>query len=237
MTIDFAAGKHTSALWQQVLPTVKRIEKLPFLNELASGSLDSLAFTNYICQDGLYLNGYARAMSALAAKAPEREQSKFWAESSARAISVEQGMHASLLADPKLVTACATLNLATVAPTASPTTLGYVSYLIATAMTDSYGVGVAGVLPCFWVYAHMGKVLVERAARLGEQHPYATWVATYDSPAFDANTREAVAILEQQLESVSKPEQKRMHEAFAQACTYELHFWASAHDMQGWDAY
>ena len=41
--------------------------------------------------------------------------------------------------------------------------MGYVSYLVATAASRSYGEGVAGVLPCFWVYAHMGKVLVERA--------------------------------------------------------------------------
>ncbi|WP_258233922.1 hypothetical protein [Brevibacterium oceani] len=107
---------------------------------------------------------------------------------------------------------------------ASPTTLGYVSFLIATAASRSYGEGVAGVLPCFWVYAHMGKVLVEQAGQMTEDHPYRTWVQTYDSPDFDESTRHAVQILEQELAKAPSEEASRMRAAFEQACVYELHF-------------
>ncbi|CAM5188033.1 Aminopyrimidine aminohydrolase OS=Castellaniella defragrans OX=75697 GN=HNR28_001719 PE=3 SV=1 [Castellaniella defragrans] len=234
MTLDFSAGPHTRALWQQVHPTLARIERLPFLNELAGGTLNPVAFVNYLQQDSLYLIGYARAMSLLAAKAPQRDQARFWSQSSATAIAVEEGMHTDLLADPRLSQARALLAERHAHPRASPTTLGYVSYLTATAATESYAVGVAGVLPCFWVYAHMGKVLVERATTLASGHPYETWIAAYDSPEFDDSTRHAVAILEAQFAATPEAERERMRAAFEQACVYEWHFWATAHQLQGW---
>ncbi|MFA7438845.1 TenA family protein [Castellaniella sp.] len=235
MTPDFSAGPLTRALWQDSQPIVQRIETLPFLAELADGTLDPTAFVHYIRQDSRYLSGYARAMALLSARAHSRDESRFWAESSARAISVEEGMHHSLLSDATLATACEQLAVQSGPAQPSPTTLGYVSFLIATAATESYAQGVAGVLPCFWVYAHMGKVLVQRASRLGASHPYATWVATYDSADFDRATRGAVAILEACLARASQPERDVMQQIFRQACVYEWHFWGTAHDRQGWD--
>ncbi|MFA5664077.1 TenA family protein [Castellaniella sp.] len=235
MTPDFSAGPLTHALWQDTQPIVQRIETLPFLNELAHGTLDPVAFVHYIRQDSRYLSGYARAMALLSAQAPNRAESRFWAESSARAISVEEGMHHSLLSDAALAKACEQLAVHAGPAEPSPTTLGYVSFLIATAATRPYVHGVAGVLPCFWVYAHMGKVLVRRAAHLGATHPYATWVATYDSADFDRATREAVAILEACLARAPESERDAMQDIFRQACVYEWHFWGTAHNRQGWE--
>lgn len=234
MTTDFSAGPHTQALWQRVQPIVARTETLPFLTQMTDGSLDPVAFVNYIRQDSLYLIGYARAMSLLAAKADSRPESRFWAESSASAITVEEGMHGDLLADARLAAACRQLNVAKQAAQASPTTLGYVSYLMAVAATESYAIGVAGVLPCFWVYAHVGKVLVRQAGTLAPDHPYATWIAAYDSEAFDQSTRQAVSILEQCMSQVTDADRVRMADVFEQACLYEWHFWATAHALQGW---
>ncbi|MFT0533908.1 TenA family protein [Castellaniella hirudinis] len=234
MTTDFSAGPHTRALWQQVAPIVAKTEALPFLNQLADGSLDPVAFVNYIRQDSVYLVGYARAMALLAAQADNRPDARFWAESSASAISVEEGMHGDLLADTRLAEACRQLKAGDTPAQASPTTLGYVSFLLATAATESYGIGVAGVLPCFWIYAHVGKVLVRRAGALAADHPYATWIAAYDSDVFDQSTRHAVGILEKALSLATETERRRMIGVFEQACVYEWHFWATAHALQGW---
>ncbi|RBP68211.1 thiaminase /4-amino-5-aminomethyl-2-methylpyrimidine deaminase [Brevibacterium sanguinis] len=235
MTTNFAAGPATADLWDEVRPIIDRIEALPFLGQLADGSLDPVAFTNYITQDSIYLTGYAKAMSFLAARADDRSQSRFWASSAAEAITVEEVMHEELLADSRLATARQTLLGDAVEAVPSPTTLGYVSFLVATAAARSYGEGVAGVLPCFWVYAHMGKVLIERAGHMSEDHPYRAWVQTYDSPEFDESTRQAVRVLEQELQSAPAEQAAAMRAAFEQACVYELHFWASAHALQDWD--
>ena len=236
MTTNFAAGPQTTQLWDQVRPIVEQIENLPFLGQLADGSLDVKAFTNYIIQDGIYLTGYAKAMSFLAAGANDRDESRFWASTAAETITVEEQVHSDLLADSRLRAAHDELVTSDSGSKASPTTLGYVSFLVATAASRSYGEGVAGVMPCFWVYAHMGKVLVERAGQMSEGHPYQTWVQTYDSPEFDESTRQAVQILEQELDKAPAEEASRMRAVFEQACRYELHFWASAHSLQDWDA-
>ncbi|MEY8569091.1 TenA family protein [Brevibacterium linens] len=235
MTVTFTAGPLTTQLWDAVGPIVKQIEELPFLAQLADGSLDPKAFVNYISQDSLYLNGYAKAMSFLAAKTVDRDESRFWAGSAAEAITVEEEMHAELLADARLASALEELTAEGSRFKASPTTLGYVSFLVANAASRSYGEGVASVLPCFWVYAHMGKVLVDRAGQMADDHPYRTWVQTYDSPDFDESNRHAVQILEQELAKAPSEEAARMRAAFEQACVFELHFWASAHAMQNWD--
>jgi thiaminase/transcriptional activator TenA len=230
----FAAGPHTERLWQRVRPVVTGVENLPFLDQLAGGSLDTKAFTNYVLQDGLYLTGYAKAMSLLAAKASRRAEARFWAASVDTAIAVEEDMHGALLTDARLAPARAELLGEGGEPRPSPTTLGYVSYLINCAATEAYAVGVAGVLPCFWLYAHMGKVLVGKAGALPAGHPYRAWIETYDSEAFDASTRQAVAILERLLSAAGAQEYERMSAIFERACHFELYFWDTAHALEGW---
>lgn len=228
---EFAAGPLTRDLWLQAQPTIREIEALPFLRELVSGVLKPLEFTFYILQDDLYLAGYARAMALLAAKAGTPEQTRFWAESVTGAIAAEEDMHRTLLADARLAQARSELGGSV---PASPTTLGYVSYLEASAALKSYAVGVAAVLPCFWVYAHVGKMLTQEHSNMAPDHPYKAWIAMYDSPVFDQATQAAVAILEQCLGRADAPGQNDMQRAFLQSCVYEWHFWHAAHTMQDW---
>lgn len=236
MRVDFTAGEHTAALWKQVAPTITEIERLPFLEQLAAGTLDSRTFTHYLLQDGLYLNGYSRSMALLAGRTDNRDEARFWATSAATVITEEEQMQQELLAEPALASARDDTLAGRDEPEASPTTLGYVSFLLAGAATRSYGVGVASVLPCFWVYAHVGKVLGTMAGDLPEEHPYKTWIDTYGGADFDAATRQAVGILEVQLARATPAEQERMSSAFVRSCVYELHFWAAAHAEQNWDA-
>lgn len=236
MPTDFAAGEHTAALWNQVQPIITDIEQLPFLEQLAAGTLETRTFTHYLLQDGLYLNGYSRAMSLLAGRTQNRHESRFWASSAASVITEEEHMQQALLADQQLATARDDILAGNDDPVPSPTTLGYVSFLVAGSATQSYGVGVAGVLPCFWVYAHVGKVLASMTGNLTDTHPYKTWIDTYDSADFDAATRQAVAILDNLLTHATHAEREHMIDAFTQSCVYELHFWASAHAEQSWDA-
>lgn len=236
MTIeDFSAGSHTRHLWERVGSIIADIENLPFLDQLTKGTLEPLAFTNYIMQDGIYLEGYGRALSLLATKAKLPDESRFWATSSITTIDVEEGMHTALLGDSHLADSREKLLKKSPSFQASPTALGYTSYVIATAATEDYPVGVAGVLPCYWIYAHAGKVLTQKAASLPTDHPYKTWIDAYDSEEFDVATRKAVAILERCLSEANEGMREQMSQVFIQACVYELHFWGTAHFLQNWD--
>ncbi|WP_432512064.1 TenA family protein [Kineococcus sp. SYSU DK001] len=215
----------TDLTWERTAGLRGAIEGSVFLAELGAGTLDPRAFRNYLEQDTLYLAGYARALSLLAARAPGADSAGFWARSAHGAAVVEASLHADLLDGGSLPPADGT-------PEASPTTLGYVSYLVATAATAPYAVAAAAVLPCFWVYADAGRRLAAHA-ELVPGHPYARWVAAYDAPEFHASVTEARRFVD---EAATPELSEAMHEAFAVATRYEWLFWETAHRLERWPA-
>ena len=65
MTRTYDQGPHSRAVWESAAATIREIEGLEFLDQLASGDLDPRAFVQYILPDSLYLEGCAKAMSLL----------------------------------------------------------------------------------------------------------------------------------------------------------------------------
>jgi len=58
-------------------------------------------------------------------------------------------------------------------------------------MAGSYVEGVAAVLPCYWIYWEVGKVLVRR----GSSDPrYQQWIATYGGNEFGAIVQEVLDV-------------------------------------------
>ncbi|KQS66821.1 TenA family protein [Modestobacter sp. Leaf380] len=210
--------------WTRTAVVRAEIEALEFLAELADGTLDAGAFRQYLEQDALYLAGYARALALLAARAPDAAATSFWARSAHGAGVVEGALHTDLLE---------VLGGAERTTEPSPSCLAYVSYLVATCATEPYAVGCAAVLPCFWVYADTG-VRLAATARATPDHPYARWVAAYDDPAFQESTRQARTLTDTAARDATPAQVEAMHRAFAVATRYELGFWRSAHQREGW---
>ncbi|OAX57013.1 hypothetical protein A5N15_09005 [Rothia kristinae] len=73
----WGAGEHTGHWWAQARDIRERVLRLPFLRQLADGSLDPGAFAEYLQQDAFYLAEYSRALALLAARRrrPRRERS------------------------------------------------------------------------------------------------------------------------------------------------------------------
>ncbi|QXG74301.1 TenA family protein [Modestobacter sp. L9-4] len=223
----------TDDAWAGTAPLRTAIEELAFLTELGEGTLAPAAFRHYLEQDALYLAGYARALALLAARAPDPDAAAFWANSASVTRTVETALHADLLGSELLGPALLSPSRPPVAELLhSPTCLGYVSYLVATAATASYAVAAAAVLPCYWVYADTG-VRLAATARSTPGHPYARWVATYDDPGFQESTRRARQLVDDAA-TATPSEVPAMHRAFALATRYELEFWRSAHTQETW---
>lgn len=226
------AGSFTARAWEATTEVRAAIDALPFLRELASGTLAVGAFAHYLEQDALYLTGYAKALALLAAGAPDPGQAAFWARSAAAAATEEGALHADLLADPVL--GAGTRERAGARADPSPTTLGYVSYLVATAATAPYPVGVAAVLPCFWVYADVGARLSAAASSVGVQHPYQRWVQAYGDPAFQASASDACDVADACSGLDTGVDLDAALLAFTTATRYELEFWRAAHAQETW---
>ncbi|MCW2841362.1 MAG: thiaminase [Aeromicrobium sp.] len=173
--------------WGHVDDWFAAICRHPFVAGLTDGTLSEDVFVRYLVDDAHYLDRYARVLAGLAARAPDPEGIALLAGSAAGAIAAERDLHRRFLAprglDPDR----------DVVPEASPTCVAYTGFLEQGA-TAPFDVALAAVLPCFRVYAEVGRHVTARRA-LGT-HPYGAWIDTYAAPEFDAAVRRAEAYLD-----------------------------------------
>jgi thiaminase (transcriptional activator TenA) len=226
------SARFTDVLWERTAALREAVDNLEFLHRLGDGTLPLDAFRFYIEQDALYLAGYAKALALLAAKSPDPVTGAFWATASATAATEESSLHQGLLTG-------GVLPETGDAAEHSPACLGYVSYLTATVSTEPYAVGAAAVLPCFWIYAEVGRDLAGRAAdtlAADPSHPYAQWVTTYDDPAFHASVATARELVDAAAAAATDTERAAMLDAFVVATRYELMFWDTALHRHPWPA-
>ena len=153
---------------------------MPFNTELAAGVLDRARFTHYITQDAHYLIGFGRALALAAAKAPQPDRIVQFAKAAEVAIVVERALHGSFFAQFGI-----TPQIFAETPL-SPACHHYVSYLLATAYAEPYEVVLGALLPCFWIYAEVGRDIHARAA---PSNPYQAWIDTYAGEEFHIAVR------------------------------------------------
>ncbi len=219
--------------WRHSRQALEEIAALPFLHQLAEGTLPAEVFVHYLLQDSAYLSGYGRAMTLLAARAQTAGQMRFWARATSDTIAEEQTMQAELMSSEEFSALAKTMTVDG-APDPSPTTLGYTSWLISEAAVDDYEVAVAAVLPCFWVYAEVGRHLVTTIGEAMAEHPYRRWVEVYSDPQFDAAVEEAISIFDELYSTADENLRARMLRAFERGCAYEGRFWAASHAREEW---
>lgn len=235
-----APGALTDLMWADALPIYEAILAHPFLTGLTSGELPEDRFAHYVRQDAHYLSGYARALAALAARAPDPTTAALLASHASNAVAVEQELHGGLLAE---------LGRADVAPGPgpgpgpsagarpglsagpAPTTVSYTSYLLAAAHGGSFAEGLAAVLPCYWIYWEVGKAL----AATGSPHPlYARWIQTYGGEGFADLVRPVLALTDAIGAAASAQTCLLMRDRYLTAARFEWMFWDAAYRLEGW---
>jgi thiaminase (transcriptional activator TenA) len=212
-------------LWETGAATYEQILSHPFLTGLADGTLPRDAFGYFVVQDSFYLRAYSRALSLVSARATDDDAVRMFALHASNAIDVERDLHAGLLGRLGLTSD-------TVAATGSgPTTTAYMSYLTAVCATGSYAEAVATVLPCYWIYREVGRELL---ARSSPDELYATWIATYGSPEFDAVVDSVIAVTDRLGGDLGPSERRRCLDHFATTTRYEWMFWDAAYTQLQW---
>ncbi|HEX8201761.1 MAG TPA: TenA family protein, partial [Isosphaeraceae bacterium] len=149
---DAPPAPFSASLWEAIGPIVAAIRQHPFLTGLADGTLPRDRFAFYITQDALYLRAFARALSALAAVAPDDAVALF-NRHAADALTEEQALHEGLVAElglhPEQVRATEP----------APTNRAYGDFLLASTLGRPFAEGLAAVLPCYWIYQEVGRTL------------------------------------------------------------------------------
>jgi thiaminase/transcriptional activator TenA len=213
------------AAWDQNAHVYDIIRTMPFNAELASGSLSEARFKHYITQDAHYLIGFGRALTLAAAKAPDPDRIVQFAKSAEGAIVDERALHGSFFQQYAITSdAFAQTPL-------SPACHHYVSYLLATAYAEPYEVLLGALLPCFWIYAEVGRDILVRAP---PGNPYQAWIDTYAGEEFHAAVGRVIAATDEAAAGASPALRERMHAAFRRATQLEWMFWDSAYRLEGW---
>lgn len=211
--------------WARNLPVFEAIRTMPFNEALAAGTLDVARFKHYMIQDAHYLIAFGRALAIAAAKADDADGLVQFAEAAKVAVVVERSLHADFFTSFGIAPEeFAQAQL-------SPVCHHYTSFLMATAYGEPYPVVLAGLLPCFWIYAEIGRDILARAVR---PNPYDAWIDTYAGEEFHEAVRAVIATTDRAAEGASLAVRARMHEAYGRASQLEWMFWDSAWRLADW---
>ena len=215
----------TDELWQSIETIYAAIVRHPFLRGLTDGSLPRASFRFYTVQDALYLREFARALSILAARAPEDDWIIMFNEHAAGALRVERALHESFFREFGL-------SPEDVAATPlAPTNLAYTSYLLTVAYAAPFHEAITALLPCYWIYWEVGKEL-ERA---GSPDPlYARWIGTYASKEFGSLVRAVLDANDKTASRLQRAELDMMRRHFIVASRYEWMFWEMGYRRETW---
>ncbi|MFQ1699367.1 TenA family protein [Loktanella agnita] len=215
----------TDQLWAETASLQTQIQRMPFNAELTTGTLPHETFQGYIIQDAHYLEGFARALSLAAARAPDADTIAQLAGSAGGAVAVERQLHSDYMAR---------FGVSPESFAATPKSQAcdhYVNFLLKSCALDPFPVAVTALLPCFWVYREVGKLIHDRAV---PDHPYRAWIDTYAGEAFSASVDRMLDLTNRLAAKADGNMQAQMRATFERSSWHEWHFWDSAYRRAGW---
>lgn len=212
-------------VWQRNQALYQKTLALPFNKELALGTLSQDIFRHYVIQDAHYLLAYGRALAVCGAKAFDAEAVIQFTQGAREAIIIERSLHEGFMQ---------AFGITKTDFETTPLTAAchhYTSFLTATAWSESYPVVLASLLPCYWIYAEVGKDIVRQAVK---DNPYQAWIDTYAGEHFNEEVRKVIAITDAVAAQSDAATVEKMHLAYTKAAELEYLFWDSAYQQRQW---
>jgi len=212
----------SEAVWVEIEPIYQSIITMPFITELMDGTLTIDRFQFYMTQDAHYLEHFGRALALIGAKASNIDDALSFMRFAENAIVVENALHASYFQD---------FGVTDKGPM-EPACHHYVHFLKSTAALDAVEVGMAAVLPCFWIYKQVGDYIFQHQKDL--ENPYQRWIDTYAGEDFGVAVKQAIEICDRIAGAATQQTRKAMQEAFITASYLEFDFWDAAYKQRQW---
>jgi thiaminase/transcriptional activator TenA len=192
----------------------------PFVRGIGDGTLPEDRFRWYVRQDFRFLVDYGRLLALGAARAPRLDDMRRLAGLAQGVLETEMALHAGFA--ERWGIGAAELE----AEPMAPATAAYTDFLLRTAALGDFAELVGALLPCMWGYAEVGG----RLARAGvpDHAGYATWIATYADPEFQALAAWGRELADAAGADAGPGGRERMHAAFRTSSEHELAFWEAA---------
>ncbi|MEI3604951.1 thiaminase II [Pseudogracilibacillus sp. SE30717A] len=197
----------------------------PFVQGIVKGDLPLDNFKYYILQDIYYLKHYGKVHAIAASQAEDFQLTALLAQKAQKTAQAEltvHNEHAEILNITKE-------DMENFKP--APTAYAYTSHLYRATMSGNLAHSVAAMLPCYWLYADIGK---KNEGATPEPVIYRNWIKMYASEWFQESTNEMIDILNTLVEDMNDQEKEKVKEQFIIAKEYELHFWEMSYTKETW---
>ncbi|AIL66040.1 Thiaminase-2 [Rickettsiales bacterium Ac37b] len=216
---------HSDRAWNFSSKIIDLIKSHPFNQELMRGVLPKDKFSYYIQQDAIYLKEYSRSLAILASKMPAEYISHFLRYAS-NAFIVEQTIIHKFFQE--------NLNLYKPynAQELSPATFSYTNYLLQVCSIQPVEVGIAAILPCFWIYYEVGSYVAKNSSK---KNRYKRWIDNYSGEDFLESVNEVIEIYNIMADKASSDIQQKMLNAFYNSSCLEWHFWNDSYNHSKFD--
>lgn len=207
---------------KKIDPIYRSIIEMPFIQEMMDGTLAIDKFQFYMAQDAHYLEHFARALALIGARAADTTDALAFMRFAENAIVVEAALHESYFRDFGLKDS----------GKIEPACHHYIHFLKSTAALDSVEVGMAAILPCFWIYKEVGDYIYKN--QLSATNPYQRWIDTYAGEEFGIAVKHAIEICDRAAAGTVEPMINAMDKAFVTAAYLEFDFWDAAYSRKRW---
>ncbi|WP_092343750.1 TenA family protein [Candidatus Ichthyocystis sparus] len=196
---------------------VKSIYDHPFIRELSVGSLSQELFTYYIEQDTYYLVEFSRCLSIIASKCDSGNIKSFLSFAE-EALGELEPIHNSFMN-----------NKGNNINAISPANLFYTSYLKSVCSMEPVSIGIAAVLPCFFIYRDVGSFISTNRIH---DNPYNQWIDAYANTYFSESVDKIIHISNQCALQESESNRQKMVIAAVRSSTLEFYFWDDAYHLR-----
>lgn len=234
-------------------PIITATEQHPFLVAMVDGSLPMEPFQYYVIQDALYLKDFAFCLRYLGEKrrSMKTETENFDTDAERllafgrSAEDAEMSLHISFFKQWNIDTSSTNQSNIIMHPQ-MPHTLLYTSYMKQVITTRPYEEGLAVLLPCFWVYAHVGEIMLQLRSDLSvptttttttitHRPPmYDAWIDMYGGEEFHKEVYDYKELVNQVLQTVDTTTYSAMQQHFIMSCQLEYMFWDQALTCMTW---
>lgn len=214
--------KWSEQAWLSIEPIYESVLQMPFIQELIEGTLPLEKFQYYLMQDSIYLEHFGRALAIIGSRANNIPDMLAFFRFAETTIIVENALHESYFKDFCII------NRDSIQPACHH----YAHFLKSTTALEAVEVGMAAVLPCFWIYKAVGDYIYQR--QNGNNNPYQKWINTYAGEEFGIAVKSAISICDNNAAQTTVAIQDKMTDAFIMSSRLEYDFWEAAYMNRRW---
>jgi thiaminase/transcriptional activator TenA len=113
----------------------------------------------------------------------------------------------------------------------APTTLAYTSYMLRVATLGDYAEVLGVVLPCYWIYQEVGRVLLAKGS---PDAMYRCWIETYGGEEYAAVVDAVLTEVDRVGAGLTAAQKRAVQEVFVTASRYEWLFWEMGWRLEQW---